>query len=77
MRLARNGAATLLTSKAGAKGASPEPEAGAWAHVIQAERAVRCPSDAAAVPPAENVGAVGATYEATESRSVEKGRATA
>ena len=64
-----------MTSDAGAEGASPETETGEWANVMRAERAVRCPSDAAAVPPAENVGAVGATYEATKSRSVEKGRA--
>ena len=38
-----------MTSKAGAEGASPGTELGAWAHVMQAERAVRCPSDAAAV----------------------------
>ena len=43
--------------------------------VMQAERAVGCPGDAAAVPPTEHVGAMGATYEAAETRSVEKGRA--
>ena len=42
---------------------------------MQAERAVGCPGDAAAVPPTEHVGAMGATYEAAETRSVEKGRA--
>ena len=63
-----------MTSKAGAEGASPGTELGAWAHVMQAERAVGCPGDAAAVPPTEHVGAMGATYEAAETRSVEKGR---
>ena len=43
--------------------------------MTQAERAVGCPGDAAAVPPTEHVGAMGATYEAAETRSVEKGRA--
>ena len=42
---------------------------------MQAERAVGCPGDAAAVPPTEHVGAMGATYEAAETRSVEKSRA--
>ena len=50
-------------------------ETGAWAHVMQAERAVGCPGGAAAVPPTEHVGAIGATYEAAEDISVEKGRA--
>jgi len=35
MRLARYKAATLLTSMAGAEGASPETETAAWAHVTQ------------------------------------------
>ena len=43
--------------------------------MTQAERAVGCPGDAAAVPPTEHVGAMGATYEAAETRSAEKGRA--
>jgi len=73
MHLARYKAATLLTTMAGAEGASPGTKAGAWAHVTQAKRAVGCPDDAAAVPPTEHSGAMGATYEAAETRSVEKG----
>ena len=42
---------------------------------MQAERAVECPGDAAAVPPTEYVRAKGATCEAAETSSVEKGRA--
>ena len=36
--------------------------------MMQAERAVGCPGDAAAVPPTEHVGAMGATYEAAKTR---------